>query len=156
MVEDLKKPSGWKIPGFAKMIMVVQTVVIFFLSFWIFQEFQNNVYLQGYVNSFLQSSGVTLVALGSVSFFSAVAVFLFAKLRRTRKELDTVLTEEHQPQGRTAGFLDNRTEEHLIEMIRKTTPQPLANSESGSTLPVLKREDQVQHGSNHPPASKTA
>ncbi len=148
MVGDSQKHSGWKtIPGFAKTIILLEMVVIFFLSFWIFQEFENNVYLQSYVNSLLQSSGVTLVALGSVGFFSAVAVLLYVKLHRTRKELETVLTEEHQPQNKTTGFLDNRTEEHLIEMIRRTTPQPPANSETGSP-PLLKREDPAQPSSN--------
>ncbi len=153
MVGDSQKHSGWRtIPGFAKTIILLQMVVIFFLSFWIFQEFENNVYLQSYVNSLLQSSGVTLVALGSVGFFSAVAVLLYAKLHRTRKELETVLTEEHQPQVKTTGFLDNRTEEHLIEMIRRTTPQSPTNSETGSPPPVLKREDQAQRPSDQPPA----
>ncbi len=152
MVEDSKEHPGWNnIPGFAKTIILTQTVVIFFLSFWIFQEFQNNVYLQSYVNGFLQSSGVTLVAVASVGFFSFVAVLLSAKLHRTRKELETVLTAGRQPQSRTTGFLDNRTEEHLIEMIRRTTPQPSPNSETGSSLPVLKREDQAQPSSNQPP-----
>ncbi len=151
MEQESQDSSGRNTPGLAKTIMALQTGVIFFLSFWIFQEFENNVYLQIYVNGFLQSSGVTLVALGSVGFFSVMAVLLFAKLRRTGKELETVLTGERQPQEKPTGFMDNRTEQHRIEIIRRTTPQPPADPVTGSPLPVLKREDPAQSSSDRPP-----
>ena len=70
-----------------------------------------------------------------------VAIGLFLKLRSTRKELEGVLSTGTMGSGGTrrgqAG--DARAEEHLIEMIRKTTP--IMNSGTGGPMPMLRRRD---------------
>jgi len=56
--------SLWKsIPGFAKIIILLQTVVILFLSFWIYQEYLNNSYLQAYLTGNLQGISFTGIVL---------------------------------------------------------------------------------------------
>jgi hypothetical protein len=114
-----------------------------FMSFWIYEEYLNNQYLQIYVNGFLQGGFLTAVILISIGAFTFVAMALYAKLRGARKALEGMLsTEKVGPDGRRRGqSLDTRTEQHLIEMIRKT--QPIMNSGSGSDggMPVLRRVD---------------
>ena len=120
--------------------MLIQTFVIGFMAFWMYQEYLNNLYLQAYVNSSLQGYGLFAVALGSVGAFTSVAVGLFVKLRHTRRILEQSLTVEDgkTENGRSSSILEPHVERHLIEMIRKTTP---AASSATSTMPVLKREE---------------
>ena len=127
------------LPGYAKAIMVSQTFVILFLSFWIYQEFQNNQYLQSYVNTSLQGTGFIALALTTITGFSVVAAVMFSKLRRANRELEEVLSDEtvRQAVTRPSGFLDQRTEQHLVELIRRSDP---SRTESGS-MPVLRRLD---------------
>src|SRR5437879_11890506 len=80
--------SVWKsIPGFAKVLILVQFLVILFMSFWIYEEYLNNSYLQAYVGGNLQGVSFTATVLISIGLFTLVAVALYAKLRRTRREL---------------------------------------------------------------------
>ncbi len=105
------------------------------------ENYQNDFYFQTYVNSSLQGSGFTIVALSSVGIFSAVAMGLYMKLRRTHRELKYLILTEHAPpeeQGATT-ILQPHVEQHLIEMIRKSTPAETTGA--SSSIPVLKREE---------------
>jgi hypothetical protein len=119
--------------------VIVQSFVIAYFGFWMYENYQNDFYFQAYVNSSLQSSGFAIVALGSVGVFSAVASGLFMKLRQTRRELaHLAMTEAPTVENPgTGSVLSPHVEQHLIEMIRKSTTTDTA---SGS-LPVLKREE---------------
>ena len=127
------------LPGYGKAIMALQTLIILFLSFWIYQEFQNNQYLQSYVNTSLQGTGFIALALATITGFSVVAAFLFSKLRRANRELEEVLSDEtvRQAVTRPSGFLDQRTEQHLVELIRRSDPSKTQTD----SMPVLRRLD---------------
>ena len=128
------------IPGFAKIVMLLQTAIIVFLLIWVVEEYSNNLYFQAYVSSFLQGSAFTAIVLISIVAFTVIAIALYWKLRRTRKELEGLLsTGRVGSSGNGRGqVLDSRTEQHLIEMIRKT--QPIMNSGAASSrMPVLRR-----------------
>src|SRR5712691_2349191 len=86
--EENDVSDGKSIPGFAKTLLFVQTVIILFMSFWIYQEYQNNVYLQSYVNGNLQAGSFTTLVFISIGLFTIVAIGLFLKLRSTRNELE--------------------------------------------------------------------
>ena len=162
--------SGWKsTPGFAKFVIAAQTVIILYFSYWAVSEYNNNYYFQAYLNSVFQGSGGSGLILGTVGAFSLVSLALFAKLHKTRKELGEVISIEAAGQTvaqhakQHVGGLDDATEKHLIEMIRRKTspdsstqsppenavsstsssgtPVP-ATSVAGSPLPVLKRVDE--------------
>src|SRR5213080_2412615 len=112
------------IPGPVKVLLIVQSFVIAYLGIWMYENYQNDFYFQAYVNASLQGSGFTIVALSSVGIFSAVAMGLYMKLRRTHKELEHLIMTEHTPpeeQGAST-ILHPHVEQHLIEMIRKATP----------------------------------
>jgi hypothetical protein len=105
------------------------------------ENYQNDFYFQAYVNSSLQGSGFTVVALSSVGIFSAMATGLYLKLRRTHQELEQLVLTEHatteQPDSQT--ILAPHVEQHLIEMIRKTSPGDTTGA--SSSMPVLKKEN---------------
>jgi hypothetical protein len=122
-----------------KILLLVQSFVIAYLGFWMYENYQNDFYFQAYVNTSLQGSGFTIVALSSVGIFSAVAMGLYLKLRRTHKELAHLILTEHSTveEPGSKSILEPHVEQHLIEMIRKSTPD---TTTSGS-MPVLKREE---------------
>ncbi len=106
-----------------------------------YENYQNDFYFQAYVNSSLQGSAFAIVALSSVGIFSAVAMGLYLKLRRTHKELEHLILTEHsatEEQG-SKTILEPHVEQHLIEMIRKATPGDTTGA--SSSMPILKRED---------------
>ena len=105
-----------------------------------YENYQNDFYFQSYVNSLLQGSGFTIVALSSVGVFSAVAMGLYVKLSRTHLELQHLISNEHsapEEQG-SKNLLEPHVEQHLIEMIRKSNPSDA--SDASSSMPILKRE----------------
>jgi len=105
------------------------------------ENYQNDFYFQTYVNSSLQGSGFTIVALSTVGIFSAVAMGLYMKLRRTHRELEHMILIEHTPSEEEGAstILHPHVEQHLIEMIRKATPTDASGA--SSTVPILKREE---------------
>jgi hypothetical protein len=105
------------------------------------ENYQNDFYFQSYVNASLQGSGFTIVALSSLGIFSALAMGLYMKLRRTHKELEHLILTEHAPpeeQGAST-ILQPHVEQHLINMIRKATAAETTGA--SSTMLVLKREN---------------
>jgi hypothetical protein len=124
-----------------KILLIVQSLVIGYLGFWMYENYQNDFYFQSYVNASLQGSGFTIVALSSVGVFSAVAMGLYLKLRSSHRELaHMILTEHSATEGQgSKGILEPHVEQHLIEMIRKSTPSD--TSGASSSMPILKRED---------------
>lgn len=125
--------------------MLIQTAVILFLLFWLVEEYANNNYFQIYVNNFLQGTTFIAIVLISILAFTVIAVFLYLRLKKTRRELERLLsTGKEGSSGVTQGLLDNRTEQHLIEMIRKTNP--IMNSGSSDNMPVLRRTRPEEEG----------
>ena len=130
------------VPAFAKFVMVVQTFVILYFVVWSYEEYLNNQYFQNYVNNTLQGGVFGIIAISTVGIFSAVASGLYMKLRNTRKELEHEIsseTKQEGAQGAGSSVLAPHVEQHLINMIRNSTP---SDTTSSSALPVLKREDQ--------------
>jgi hypothetical protein len=123
-----------------KVLLLVQSFVIAYLGFWMYENYQNDFFFQAYVNASLQGSGFTIVALSSVGIFSAVATGLYLKLRRTHRELEHLIMTEHPASAEqgSKSILEPHVEQHLIEMIRKSTPSEARGS---SSVQVLKREN---------------
>ena len=126
-----------------KLLVIVQSFVIAYLGFWMYENYQNDFYFQAYVNSSLEGSSFTIVVLSSVGVFSAVAMGLYLKLRSTHRELEHLISTEHsEPDNQgSRTILEPHVEQHLIEMIRKTTPTD--SSSASSQMQVLKREDDL-------------
>jgi len=140
MSDHVETPRRY-IPGPVKALLLVQSFAIAYLAIWMYENYQNDFYFQAYVNTSLQGSGFTIVALSSVGIFSAVAMGLYLKLRRTHRELENLILTEHsapEEQG-SSTTLEPHVEQHLINMIRKTAPADTTGT--SSSMPVLKRED---------------
>src|SRR3989442_4639174 len=138
--EHVETPRRY-IPSPVKVLLLLQSFVIAYLGFWMYENYQNDFYFQAYVNASLQGSGFTIVALSSVGIFSAVAMGLYLKLRRTHRELEHLILTEHsapEEQG-SSTILEPHVEQHLIQMIRKATPGD--TSGASSSIPILNRKE---------------
>ncbi len=138
--EEPAIPTAKGVPGPAKMVILFQSVIMIFLAFWAYQEFLYNQYLQDYVNSYLQGTGLLVVVLGSIGVFVLVGLVLYSKLRHTRRVLETSgqLKKGKKEDPGSTKILEPHVEQHLIDMLRRTPP---ADSSTGQTMPVLNREE---------------
>jgi len=111
------------------------------MGFWIYQEYLNNPFLQSYVNGFFRGGSLIAIILGLTGLSGIVVVGLYVRLRGARRRLLGMSSRESGgfDRGRRSGALDERTEQHLIEMIRKT--QPIITSGTSDGMPVLRRRD---------------
>ena len=92
MSEGANLGVGRKTPGFAKGIMLFQTLIILFLSSWIYEEYLNNIYLQAYVNETVQAYGVLIIAAVVVGSLG-LAFGLLKVLKSTHRQIGELVTE---------------------------------------------------------------
>ncbi len=120
--------------------MVLQTGIIVFLAFWVYQEYLYNQYLQDYVNSYFQGSGLLVVILGSVGIFVIVGLGLYWKLIRAGRGLESSerVSDEKNHTARTNRILEPHVEQNLTEMLRRIIPAETSTAHPG---PVSDRED---------------
>src|SRR5947199_7612783 len=85
-------------PGYAKILMLLQSMVILFLSFWVLQEYTYNIYFQAYVNDMVQTNGSLIAILVFVSSLG-LALGLFKFLKSTHRQIGAL---GNQPQALTA------------------------------------------------------
>lgn len=91
--------GGRTMPGSAKIIMVLQTLVILFLSSWIVEEYLNNRYLQLYINDVVQANSSLIAILVIVSGIG-MTLGLRKILRSHHPEIGALVT---QPQVASSG-----------------------------------------------------
>jgi Na+-translocating ferredoxin:NAD+ oxidoreductase RnfE subunit len=88
------------VPGFAKILLVVQAVVIVVLSSWMYSEYVNNQYLQAYLYGLLagQGSVLAMLSLGGVVGTALIGILLKAgnilgEIEHLSDNAETVLEE---------------------------------------------------------------
>jgi hypothetical protein len=88
--------GGRTVPGFAKAIMLLQMLLIVFLSSWIVEEYLNNIYLQAYVNDLIQVDGSIIAILVIISGLG-FALGLFKVLKSTHREIGALVNQPQVP-----------------------------------------------------------
>lgn len=84
--------DGRRTPGFAKGIMLFQTLIILFLSSWIYEEYLNNIYLQAYVNDTFQAYGLLIAGIVVVGALG-LAFGLLKVLKSTHKQIGELVSQ---------------------------------------------------------------
>ncbi len=75
----------------AKITIAIQTIIILFLGYWAFEEYQNNIYFQSYVNTTLQ---VYMLPIAAIVFgVPALTAFGFFFKRSRGKSSEHLLAE---------------------------------------------------------------
>jgi len=121
---------SWSIvPGFAKVLLVVQAIVIVSLSAWIYNEYVNNQYLQVYMFSLFEGQGPILATLGVGGVVGTALIGILLKAGNVLGEI-----------------------EHLSEKVGNGTDTNRATVLSSAQMPVLKianREPRTEIGQLH-------
>lgn len=83
-------------PSYAKIIMLLQSIAILFLSFWLVQEYTYNIYFQAYVNDIIQVDGSLIAILVFVSVLG-LALGLFKVLKSTHHQIGALVNQPQVP-----------------------------------------------------------
>jgi hypothetical protein len=148
-----------EVPLYAKTLIVVETLVIVFFTFWFYQEYTYNTFFQTWLNGYLQTNQLLLLTLFSGLTFGAVTVGVVLRSHhaKTNLTLAAASRETAASLGTTqTGNLDFGTEQHLIDMIRRNASPasssgqaqaqipPSTNPPPGQGMPTLRRRDPNQ------------
>jgi hypothetical protein len=131
--------AGRKIvPGFAKAIMLLQMLVIVFLSSWIVEEYLNNIYLQTYVNDLIQADGSLIAILIIISGLGAT-LGLFKVLKSTHREIGALVS---QPQALTSAPVASSSKPSLdLHPMVAALRADLAHQASMEPLPPVEAKE---------------
>jgi hypothetical protein len=80
--------SWSSIPMFARILLVLQVIVIVSLSAWIYNEYVNNQYLRGYLFSLFDGNGPMLAALGIGGVIATALVGILLKAGNVLGEIE--------------------------------------------------------------------
>jgi len=123
-------------PGYAKIIMLLQTVVIVFLSFWLVQEYTYNIYFQAYVNDIVQADGSLIAILVFVSVLG-LALGLFKVLKSTHHQIGAIV---NQPQIPTMAPTASSPKQSAIDLHPMVAALKADLAHQGSITPVEIKE----------------
>ena len=121
--------SWSNVPGFAKILLVIQAITIAVLSGWLYNEYVNNLYLQVYLFSLFQGRGSFLAVIGFGGLVGTALVGLLLKAGNILGEI-----------------------EHLSEKVGNGTDPNTATVSRSAQMPVLKvanREPRTEIGKLH-------
>ena len=76
--------------------MLFQTLIILFLSSWIYEEYLNNIYLQSYVNDTFQAYGLLIAGVVIVGALG-LAFGLLKVLKSTHKQIGALVNQPDLP-----------------------------------------------------------
>jgi hypothetical protein len=121
--------SWSSVPGFARILLVVQGIVIVGLSAWIYNEYVNNQYLQSYLFRLFDGQGAMLAILGIGGVVATALVGILLKAGDVLGEI-----------------------EDLSENVQARTDEPTTTVEKSTQMPILrivKREPNTEIGRFH-------
>ena len=120
--------SSWSsIPGFAKILLVIQAIAIAVLSGWIYNEYVNNQYLQVYLFSLFEGKGSLLAVIGFGGLVGTALVGLLLKAGNILGEI-----------------------EHLSEKVgNETDTSTVSRSAQVPVLKIANREPRTEIGRLH-------
>ncbi len=75
------RPSPWKSSGVIAVVMV-ETILVAFFSFWVIEEYLNNAYFQIYLNQFTNSNGLAIAVAMVVAASGCVAALVRSRFTR--------------------------------------------------------------------------
>ena len=129
--------------------MLLQMLVIVFLSSWIYEEYLNNIYLQTYVNDVIQADGSLIAILVIVSTLG-LAVGLFKVLKSTHRQIGAIVNQSQAPVTSTPVASSSKPTIDLHPMVAALKAD-LAHQSSMEPLPQLDVKEAAPAPSPVPP-----
>lgn len=121
--------SWSSIPVFARVLLIIQAVVIVGLATWIYNEYLNNQYLQGYMFSLLDGKGPMLATLGIGGVVGTALIGILLKAGNVLGEIES-LSEKVE----TKSYVNST-------IVQDSTPMPV--------LRIASREPRDEIGQLH-------
>jgi len=148
----------WK--GFsrpARFIILAQTLVIGFLSFWVYQEYLNNLYLRIYVNNMIQTAGWAFAVLAAIVLLGAVTTAISRSKNAKKVEPETVETMamEVETLAPTSTQTPVRAPIDLHPMVAQLKADLAGTHMPIESVPVSKLEETPAPLAVQPPATNT-
>ena len=107
--------GSWRdTPGFVKIVLLLQAMIIVGLSAWIYNEYVNNQYLQMYLFSLFQGRGSVIAVIGFGGLLGTALIGILLKAGNILGEI-----------------------EHLSEKVEDRTVVTQARPERSTLMPVL-------------------
>ncbi len=151
-----------RVPGFAKIFMLAQTVTIVSFSLWIYEEYLNNVYLRIYVSDFFQTEGWAIGLLAVAVGLGASTTLLFRR-SKTMKKVEAVSTESKVsvPVVKAATDVSPKADAQLHPAVAALKAelagrpvafgtQPVSTMEEAKAVPAPKTEERNTRAVNRP------
>jgi len=131
---DQAEHSAWqKASGKAKVVLSLQTLILFFLSYWMYEEVQNNIYLQTYLYALPFGRNLPAIAIGFIASIDTGTIALYVWLSRAKRGVIRAASSQQPAMSSVGtGFMDSHTEQHLVDMIRKKN-----QAENQGTAPTI-------------------
>ena len=139
-----------RVPGYAKALILIETSLVMFFSYWFYQDYTYNIYFQAWVSNYLAENQLMLLGASTGLLAMIIAAAIFFKSRGSKNGVSHTLEQgvEPSPSSPTTAGLDHHTEQHLIDMIirRNANPnhQPTPSSSQPTNddrMPTLRRVD---------------
>lgn len=115
--------------------MLLQTLIIVFLSSWLVEEYLNNIYLQAYINETVQANSA-VIAISVIVGIVGIALGLFKHLKSTHKQIGELVSQ------------------HEAEPLSPTSPPFVAATSKPSVdlhpMVAALKADLAQHGQMAP------
>ena len=90
MVSSVSPDSPSRHHSASRVVILVQTFVIFYLSLWILEEYLNNMYLREYVSGVFQTDGLILGILGTLLVLGSLSSLMLMRRRHGEKRFGAV------------------------------------------------------------------
>src|SRR2546428_4321769 len=74
----------------SKIVIAMQSLVIFSLSLWIVEEYLNNMYLREYVTGVFQADGLIMGMLGTLLVLGSISSLMFIRKRHGEKKFGAI------------------------------------------------------------------
>ena len=138
--------------------MLFQTLIILFLSSWIYEEYLNNIYLQAYVNDTFQAYGLLIAAVVIVGALG-LAFGLLKVLKSTHNQIGVLVNQQDSPSlgvasGSSKTTLSSQTSATDLHPMVAALKADLAHQSSMQPIPPLEVKEAVQSQPIHvPPTS---
>lgn len=77
----------------SKIVIMIQSVIIFSLSYWVVEEYLNNKYFGEYLNGVFQADGLIIGTLGTLLVLGSISSLVFLRRKHGEKKFGAVSLE---------------------------------------------------------------
>lgn len=140
----------------ARFIILAQTILVGFLSFWLYQEYLNNMYLRIYVNNQIQTMGWALALLMIMTLLGSVMIAV-SRNKSTGKRIESrsleAASEQFETPSPTTTEVSAKPTIDLHPMVAQLKAE-LAKTMTVESVPLHKVEEILEPAEKQLPSTE--